>query len=852
MSIENPELADEELPTEFGEAIDGLALGMFSIEQVRAGLAAILQEHSDSVTHVQSLLDAALRDGRLSDSDFETLAADIDRLVSEDAPTEWSKGVDEFINEQRAAALQSLGSAVQVAGANSPRPQTLAPDTAGPAPEKLGPGVVLRNRFRLESHIEAGSMGEIYKATDFRKLEADSDDPSVAIKVISEKFSRYPNALKALQQEAANGQRLSHPNIVRVFDFDRHGNHFYMTMEWLKGESLVSILNGHRFRPLPFDKGKIILDGMCKGLIYAHKQGVVHADIKPGNIFVTELGEVKLLDFGIARAGHTAPGGFDPAVIGAHTPAYSSCEVLEGQTPNEQDDVYSLACIVYRIFAGRRAFSGFTALESESHGREPKPIETLSSGQWQALRRAMAYRREDRTPDVATFLDEFSSAPRAEPLPHIDEQLDDDTYVDGASRVPLILGLAASVAIAAAVTVSLWPREAQIPGVPAPPVTARPIETITAAEEIIELAPLGIGDAAVDDITDAPDEAGNDIDAAANDDEAVAAGTAEPASRVPEYLTLAQQRMDEGFLVEPAGDNATHYLRLVAGEDSNSPGYRQGANRLANLMMLEAMIAITDKNFLLADRWLERARAMDTERDVTTRVTRELAKAREAETARESEAIGTIFASTTPAAVLGGQTPDLPAAPPTQTQTREVAEKAPAPAVKEPEPAEQEVTAVATRAAAATEIGGELAELPTDSGIQVFADSEPVAPAVAEPDDASIEEALAARRIDSPPDSPDAESDEIPLSSLEFTRFVEPKYPRRTSVARTSGWVELRFRVNEQGHVDDVLVVNSEPPKIFDGAATRAVSRWRFKPNLVNGTPTASYSGVRLRFESTN
>ncbi len=129
--------------------------------------------------------------------------------------------------------------------------------------------------------------------------------------------------------------------------------------------------------------------------------------------------------------------------------------------------------------------------------------------------------------------------------------------------------------------------------------------------------------------------------------------------------------------------------------------------------------------------------------------------------------------------------------------------------------------------------------------------TEPVEPAPITEADPAVADTLAARRIDTPqaPDAVPEESDEIPLSELEFKRFVEPKYPRGNAIARKSGWVEVRFRVNQDGTVDDIQVVNSEPAGLFDSSATRAVSRWRFKPRHVNGVPTATYTAVRLRFD---
>ena len=161
-------------------------------------------------------------------------------------------------------------------------------------------GRLLKKRFVLEDELGRGGMGIVYKARDLRKVEAEDSNPYIATKILSENFKDHPNAFVTLQQEAVKSQKLAHPNIVTVHDFDRDGNTIFMTMELLKGDPLDSLLE----LEAPFSKETCLryFNELCSGLEYAHKRGLIHSDFKPENVFVTAGGTVKILDFGIARA----------------------------------------------------------------------------------------------------------------------------------------------------------------------------------------------------------------------------------------------------------------------------------------------------------------------------------------------------------------------------------------------------------------------------------------------------------------------------------------------------------------------------------------------------------------------
>ncbi|SOZ35546.1 serine/threonine protein kinase [Cupriavidus neocaledonicus] len=297
--------------------------------------------------------------------------------------------------------------------AASPEPGTL-PQT----PATKGVGDTLNGRFVLEECLGVGGMGTVYKALDLRKLEASDRRPYIAIKVLNLQFSGHPKSLMALQREARKAQTLAHRNIVTVYDFDRDGPVVFLTMEYLSGSSLNHVLKAPGFAGMPMARAMPIIQGMGNALAYAHERGFVHCDFKPANVFLTANGEVKVIDFGIAR-GFLPPADesdrtvFDPGSLGGMTPAYASPEMFEHREPDPRDDIYALACVTYELLSGKHPYQRLSANQAREAGLKPAPLPQLGRTQWKTLREALSLDRETRTPTVARFLQGMSAAPAA-------------------------------------------------------------------------------------------------------------------------------------------------------------------------------------------------------------------------------------------------------------------------------------------------------------------------------------------------------------------------------------------------------------------------------------------------------
>ena len=288
-------------------------------------------------------------------------------------------------------------------------------------------GSVLQGRFKLVESIGQGGMSVVYKAIDLRKIEARSSDPYVAVKLLTAPSSGFGHSLTLLQGEAQKLQSLPHPNIVRVIDVDRDGRTVFMTMEYLTGESLKRQLLAPDFRGLPTQDAERIIGAIAAALEFAHRNDIIHGDLKPGNIIITAKGEVKVIDFGIARLMIRAQTGVGAATgaastatphrtavderLGGLTPLYASPEMLEQLGPDPRDDVYALACIAHELLTGQHPFDEKSALEARDAGIRPVRRKELSRGQFNAIAHGLEFERGKRTPSAAQFLKEFRTGP---------------------------------------------------------------------------------------------------------------------------------------------------------------------------------------------------------------------------------------------------------------------------------------------------------------------------------------------------------------------------------------------------------------------------------------------------------
>lgn len=273
-------------------------------------------------------------------------------------------------------------------------------------------GDVINERFVLEEQIGRGGMGRVFKALDRRRMEARSCTPYVAVKVMSAPGLDVEAATVAMSREVQRSQALTHPNIVRVNDFDRDGATVFATMELLEGTPLRAHIDRAGPRGISGAHARRIIRQSAHALAHAHRHGILHADFKPSNVFITKEGDVKVIDFGIARAYGPAAGPVyqrlsDAQAMSGITPTYASPEMLAQQAPDPRDDVYALGCVAYEVLTGRHPFDRLPASRARDLGRRPAKPERVSRREWAALKGALRFDRAARTATAQAFLAAF-------------------------------------------------------------------------------------------------------------------------------------------------------------------------------------------------------------------------------------------------------------------------------------------------------------------------------------------------------------------------------------------------------------------------------------------------------------
>ena len=221
----------------------------------------------------------------------------------------------------------------------------------------------LSQRYDILGEAGHGNMGNVYKARDRET------DETVALKLIKPEIASDQGMMERFKNELLFARKITHKNVCRVYDFNRIGGIAYTSMEYVEGESLRSVLN--RFGGLPLRKGIDLALQICSGLKEAHAQGIVHRDLKPENVMIDGQGNLKIMDFGIARSMEAATH-LTGAMVG--TPAYMAPEQVAGKPVDYRTDIYSLGLMLYEMFTGSQTFRADTPVAVALKQMREEPV----------------------------------------------------------------------------------------------------------------------------------------------------------------------------------------------------------------------------------------------------------------------------------------------------------------------------------------------------------------------------------------------------------------------------------------------------------------------------------------------
>jgi serine/threonine-protein kinase len=318
------------------------------------------------------LLEGLLREGSpgdlvLSQPLYGTLGEVFSKSGVEVAPQRGMFGGAQtlYVLDTATASKVTGASGASVKDTSTDAPTRLAPvsSTAAPAAAmrehqtlaEIAPGKVIGDRFEILSTLGAGGMGIVYKVRD-REL-----DDLVALKMLKRDLWGDRELLERLKSELKLARKITHPNVLRTFDFGDVDGIPFITMEYVRGITLRYLLS--QTGSLPYSAGLRLARQLCRGLAAAHEVGVLHRDIKPENLIVQPNGNAKLMDFGIARPivrmeeGQTQAG----TVVG--TPQYLAPEQLQGKAIDERADLWAVGVVLYEIFTSQTPFRGANPMQ---------------------------------------------------------------------------------------------------------------------------------------------------------------------------------------------------------------------------------------------------------------------------------------------------------------------------------------------------------------------------------------------------------------------------------------------------------------------------------------------------------
>jgi serine/threonine-protein kinase len=279
---------------------------------------------------------------------------------------------------------------------------TVTPPPVTPTSTRFAPGAIVAGRYRLVALLGRGGMGEVYRADDLTL------DQTVALKFLPEGIAGGDLRLAQFHNELRTARQVSHRNVCRLYDLGDADGRRFLTMEYVDGEDLASLLR--RIGRIPQDKAIQIARQLCAGVAAAHERGVLHRDLKPANVMLRADGSLCLIDFGLAKANE-----MEVSLTGSReifgTPYYMSPEQGHAEEIDGRSDLYSLGVMFYEMLIGHKPYTGATAMEViYKHKRAELPEIAPQFAEYQdILQRLLAKSPADRYQSAGALLEAISA-----------------------------------------------------------------------------------------------------------------------------------------------------------------------------------------------------------------------------------------------------------------------------------------------------------------------------------------------------------------------------------------------------------------------------------------------------------
>jgi tRNA A-37 threonylcarbamoyl transferase component Bud32 len=270
-------------------------------------------------------------------------------------------------------------------------------------PDNIARGTVIKDRYRIIEHLGAGGIGQVFDAIDLHS----ASERHVTLKVAAVDLRHQRHAFDALAAAVRRTQHLVHPNIVSIYEVDRHANRAFIVMEPLRGRWLSSLVRGVRGSGMPQGVAWPIIAGIANGLAFAHESGVVHSDLSPHAIFLGDDGTAKIMGFGLVHAVPTSNellDVLDTLTLRAYTEAYAADPWSQLAPPHAADDLYPLGVIAYEMLTGAHPFGRCSLAIARQKRLAFAPIVGLNRRARKLIEHCLSFERHVRPQDAACFV----------------------------------------------------------------------------------------------------------------------------------------------------------------------------------------------------------------------------------------------------------------------------------------------------------------------------------------------------------------------------------------------------------------------------------------------------------------